>query len=121
MEEKDFFEELKSGVTYAAESIGNVGRNVYRKSRLAIEEADIRRELRDTLARLGRVYFELRTSGSDDLSVADELVEAVEKLDEKLFQVTAEKSDAKQEVVCPICGRKNAKDASFCSGCGVAL
>ncbi len=121
MEEKDFFEELKSGLSYAAESIGNVGREAYRKSRLAIEEADVRRELRDTLARLGRVYFELRTTGSDDLSVADELVEAVEKLDEKLYQISSQKSDAKHDVVCPICGRKNAKDASFCSGCGVAL
>ena len=121
MEEKDFFEELKSGVSFAAESITNAGRSVYRKSRLALAEADIRRELRDTLARLGRVYFELRTSGSDDLSVADELVEAVEKLDDKLYQISVEKSDANHDIVCPICGRKNPKDASFCSGCGVSL
>ena len=118
---KDLFEELKSGVRYAAEAIGTAGKTVYKRSRLAVEEADVRRELRDTLAKLGRLYVDLRTGGGDDLSPADELVEKIEKLDEKLFQINARKESEKKTKDCPFCGRKNDKDASYCSGCGGAL
>ena len=118
---KDLFEELKSGVRYAAEAIGSAGKTVYKRSKLAVEEADVRRELRDTLAKLGRLYVDLRTGGGDDLSPADELVEKVEKLDEKLYQIKARKEAEKKTKDCPFCGHKNDKDASFCSGCGGAL
>ena len=118
---KDLFQELKSGVRYAAETIGSAGKTVYKRSKLAVEEADVRRELRDTLAKLGRLYVDLRTGGGDDLSPADELEEKVEALDEKLYQIRAKKDKEKKTKACPFCGRKNDRDASFCSGCGGAL
>ncbi|MBO4407551.1 MAG: hypothetical protein J5849_07605 [Clostridia bacterium] len=121
MEDKDLFQELKSGVRYAAETLGSAGKTVYKRSKLAVEEADVRRELRDTLARLGRLYVDLRTGGADDLSPVDELVDKVEALDEKLYQIKAKKESEKKTKDCPFCGRKNEKDASFCSGCGGAL
>ena len=36
---KDLFQELKSGVRYAAETIGTAGKTVYKRSKLAVEEA----------------------------------------------------------------------------------
>ena len=121
METKELFEDLKSGVRYAAETIGTAGKTVCRRSKIALEEADTRRALRDALAKLGRSYYELRTSGSDDFSSADELMEEIASLDDKLAQIQSRKEEEKKVKTCPLCGRKNEKDASFCSGCGEAL
>ena len=36
-------------------------------------------------------------------------------------QINARKESEKKTKDCPFCGRKNDKDASYCSGCGGAL
>jgi len=122
MNEKDIWQDIKSGVLTAAEKVGETGKKAYQASRLALREADLRRSLKDNLARLGRIYYKMEeTETEPELEVVDELMASVKALDEALEKIEEEKGSMKNAKVCPVCGRRNDRDAAFCSGCGTAL
>jgi len=122
MSEKDIWQDIKSGVLTAAEMVGETGKKAYQASRLALKEADLRRSLKDNLARLGRIYYKMEeTETEPELEVVDDLMANIKALDEALEAIEEEKGEMKSVRVCPVCSRRNDKDAAFCSGCGTAL
>jgi len=122
MNEKELWNDIKSGVLTAAEKVGETGKKAYQASRLALKEADLRRSLKDNLARMGRIYYEMEeTETEPELEVVDELMTNIKALDEALAAIEDEKGEMKSSKVCPVCGRRSDKNAAFCSGCGVAL
>ena len=65
--------------------------------------------------------YEMKKSENPDAALFDAEIEEIDKLYEKLSEISNLLDDLRQEVTCSACGAKTKSDNSFCPKCGAKL
>ncbi len=110
-----FFADLKN----AAGKVAKKSTELYELSRVKLSIASTKSEIDACFKTLGSiVYHSQRSETEPDADTIEATLSKIDELYEKLEELTELSSHLKNEKLCPVCTKSNAKDAQFCSDCG---
>ena len=103
-------------------AVGETASNVVDESKKKLDELKLRRDISDSYEVLGRLYYRgCKSEEQDDKKIA-EVVSGIDKLEERLAKLKAERAARKpqeeDDISCPHCGGMNRANARYCSYCG---
>lgn len=89
-------------------------------SRVQIEKSQLTGQLREEYAKLGRLYYEMSTTGVDK---TEKINTVISKINDLLadIQLAKETLSANIDKVCKNCGASNSSKFEYCSKCGMKL
>ena len=132
-----FWEELGQKLTQSGQEAMQKTREIAGVVTMNADISDSKRKIRDLYAELGELVVNEAFEGIGADQIKDALND--EHADEKNVEITlrnwkaiyskvmfiaineAKISDLKSETKCPACGRRIAKDISFCPNCGTKI
>ena len=68
--------------------------------------------------KLGNAVYTMVKSDFNNKELMDSLIEEIDSLKAKIDEVNLQIAERKNIRICPACGSRNEKDASYCSKCG---
>lgn len=105
----------------AVDSVGKKAGRVIDRSKLRLAALDIRSELSKKYRMLGKVCYEASRTGKNYDKGIKQLEDNITELNEQLEKINELLASSEKKIKCPECSTYNAKDAVFCSKCGVRL
>lgn len=124
----DFLGKVKEQAAWAKDEAAKLGKQVYEKTNnvigktkisFAISETDSK--IKDVYSEIGKLVYERYAAGEDICEFAKESCEKIEALLKEKADLNEKLAELKETVKCAGCGKNNAADASYCSGCGSKL
>lgn len=116
----DFWNDIGKKFSSMARSVTEKTREGVESTRIFTDLRSAKNDLEDLYCEYGKVCFDL-TRGEGDESRAQALAERIEAMRERIRELTAQREDIRAAKRCPACGSSQARDARFCSGCGMRL
>lgn len=117
---EDMFIKAKSAAEVAGEKAGKI----VDVSKLNIEMAELKGELKTKFENLGKIVYHSNRSGSDDEGidgVVDGQISEIDVLCARIEELKDQIAHLKNKVICKICGYHNNDEALYCSKCGSVL
>lgn len=90
-------------------------------TKLKMEVATVQKEIAAELESIGRLVYEAHKNGTSAEEALPALFDAVDTLETKAVELTAEIERLQGMRHCTACGKNNAADAAFCQNCGGKL
>lgn len=116
----DFFNDIGRKFSHMARSVTEKTREGVESTRLYGDLRSARNELEQMYCEFGKLCFDIR-AGRADAAQADIAAQRIEAMLERIRDLEAQRDDIRSVKRCPACGSAQAKDARFCSGCGLRL
>ncbi len=92
--------------------------NVVEVSKLKYQCVQMTAELKALYEKLGNAVYTMVKSDFNNKELMDSLIEEIDSLKAKIDEVNLQIAERKNIRICPACGSRNEKDASYCSKCG---
>lgn len=116
-----FFDDVINTTKNAAQTAGKKTDEAVRFTKLKIKESQTSGDIKVHFEKLGQMAYEMKKSENPDAALFDAEIEEIDKLYEKLSEISNLLDDLRQEVTCSACGAKTKSDNSFCPKCGAKL
>ena len=75
-------------------------------------------EIGKNLKTLGECYYSVNNGDQSKMESCDLLCEVISEQKKELASLVAQLEKIKNTRVCPECGARNSRSATFCNGCG---
>ena len=102
----------------ALKMVGDTASKALNVSKAYANRAKEEMELRRKFYELGKICYEMYSSGSDETGNIKTKIEEIKKAESRI-DITKEHTGASRR--CPVCGAANIYSNSFCSKCGSNL
>ena len=116
-----FFEDFCTKAKDVADAAAKKTGELVEISKYKIEASKINSEIRRTYEQLGSSVYSMVKGGYDNQELVNSLAEDIDELFMRLDAVNEKLSELKNAIICPVCGKTNAKDSMYCSKCGSKL
>ena len=112
----DFFENVKTAVSGAAQTVAKKSGELYEASKTQYAIFELNAEIKKLYAEIGRLTYQ---TISEEADLADEVKMKCDIITAKLAKINALKNNAEEAVLkCPICGRPADAGDRYCPSCG---
>lgn len=125
---KTVWDKICAGATVAgdiaaktAESVGEKATDVYNTSKVKLKIFDLTADIEVIYKEIGRLIYAAHTNEEASTEMLDEKLETIDEKKRQIEELRASVAPEKDTKVCPSCGRENAGDSNFCSGCGITF
>ncbi len=125
---KTVWDKICAGATVAgefaaktAENVGNKATDVYNISKVNLKVLDLTTDIEIIYKEIGRLIYAAHASDEASTEMLDEMLETIDEKKRQIEELRASVASEKETKLCPSCGRENAGDSNFCSGCGVTF
>lgn len=115
------FEDLMAGAKNVVDYAGKKTDDVVELSKLKYQSSQLSNELRSLYEKLGCAVYSMMKSEYDNNELIDSLAAEIEEVKNTLQEVNEKIAEKKELKLCPACGTKNDKEASYCMKCGNRL
>ena len=113
----DFFENVKSAVSGAAQTVVKKSEELYEASKTQYAIFELNNEIKKLYAEIGRLTYQ---TISEEADLAEEVKLKCNIITAKLAKINALKNNAEEAVLkCPICGRPADAEDRYCPSCGI--
>jgi hypothetical protein len=117
----DFINEVADKANCAAEYAGKKVGVAVDVTKLKIKVLETKNEIEKTYVEIGKLSYGGVKKGVDNSEKIALRHEKLDSLFEALDSLNAEIASVRGKEVCTVCGKANADNASYCSGCGADL
>lgn len=104
-----------------AENVGNKATDVYNTSKVNLKILDLTTDIEIIYKEIGRLIYAAHTSEETSTEMLDEMLAKIDEKKQQIEELRASIASGEETKVCPSCGKENAGDSNFCSGCGVTF
>ena len=101
-----FFDDVINTTKNAAQTAGKKTDEAVRFTKLKIKESQTSGDIKVHFEKLGQMAYEMKKSENPDAALFDAEIEEIDKLYEKLSEISNLLDDLRQEVTCSACGAK---------------
>lgn len=108
-----FFDEIKSRITGAAQTVSSKTRDGVELTRISAEERSVGAQIAALYEQIGRGYVD-----DEEKTALDELRQRVMALRARLDELAGQKALLRNQNRCPACGATVEKSARYCPSCG---
>ncbi len=117
----DFFDSALEKAKEAFEIVSKKTGEVVTTQKQKFDIASLESKRAKDFEKLGEIYFSLiKNSEIEDVETKN-LVEAIVKKENEIFQLKDELNAARYQRICPVCKANISKTAVYCSVCGAKL
>ncbi len=114
------FDDTMNGLRSVFQSAAQRTADALEGSKDFVERGKLRSQLNDYYRRLGKAEYEAAVNGVTSMDEINMLIQKITELRQQ--QLTMEQNLQRGgTMTCPTCGKLNAAQDTFCSGCGTKL
>ena len=114
------FDDLMNDAKIIFDSVADKTNEAVKYSKTQVERIQLKNSLRERYQTLGRLYYAMSESGSDETSNMCVIIEQIKKLKSSI-NLAEECVNAKKSKVCGFCESKNDAGDLYCKKCGEKL
>ena len=125
---KTVWDKICAGATVAgelavktAENVGNKATDVYNTSKVNLKILDLTTDIEVIYKEIGRLIYAAHTKEETSTEMLDEMLDTIDEKKRRIEELRASIAADDEPKICPSCGRENAPDSNFCSGCGITF
>ncbi len=115
------FDDVVLNAKNAAQNVGKMAGQLVDMSKLRISLSEINGEIGRRFTELGQFVYEAKKTGVVDDAILAEKLAGIDDLYAQTAQISEQLDVLQNRSTCPVCGKKVAQDAAFCSACGAKL
>lgn len=115
------FEDMYVKAKSAVDMVGERAGQFMDVSKLNINMAELKGELRKKFEDLGNIVYYGRKEGSIDEVLMDGKIKEIDELNREIESLSKRIAELKNKLICRSCGHQNENESLFCSKCGSAL
>ena len=104
-----------------AENVSSKATDVYNTSKTNLKIFDLTTDIEVIYKEIGRLIYAAHINEETSTEILDEMLETIDAKKRQIEELRETIASEKDTKVCPSCGRENASDSNFCSGCGLTF